>query len=475
MTIELLIEPSCPQWSEAIHRDRGGELRGHSLGDWRDKTRRELGLATGRPVVATGHQAMLWHPGILAKYLVVEAFLRHAPSGTPAAGANLVVDQHVGGFGSFEVPIRRGDGSLAVRSIELVAQRKDVPMARHDAFTPPRPPGHLPVALPSVGAGIKRVFDAIDAHRDAPNAAMQMAGALADLMAPWVGPLTNVAASELLETSLARALLEMMASAPAACARAYNEAVAAVPESGIGPLLVRDDYIELPLWRLRPDGRRMRAYDSDVQMWLEDPDAVVLLPRALLMTALVRLGVCDLFVHGTGGARYDRAMEHWVRSWLGLEPAPIAVVTATLRLGLASPGGEGADVAAALAAARRAWHDPASSAARDIPGAGAVKRALLARIDGEPRGSAARRAAYLTMHERLGELRTEHAGEVEAARQRAAAALREAAAAPIADRRTWPFALYADEMIDELAEAVSDAVGGAGQPQSRLFDRPRSP
>ena len=146
-----------------------------------------------------------------------------------------------------------------------------------------------------------------------------------------------------------------------------------------------------------------------------------------------------------------------------------------------SPKGEvvwhqtGADVAAALAEARRAWHDPASSAARDIPGAGAVKRALLARIDGEPRGSAARRAAFLSMHERLGELRAEHAGVVEAARQRAAAALREAAAAPIADRRTWPFALYADEMIDELAEAVGAAVGGPGWPQSRVFDRPRSP
>ena len=90
---------------------------------------------------------------------------------------------------------------------------------------------------------------------------------------------------------------------------------------------MRDDYVEVPLWRIRDDGRRMRAYDSDVERWLDDPPgAPRLMPRALMLTALVRLAMCDLFVHGTGGAAYDTVMEAWISSWLGVTPAPIGVV-----------------------------------------------------------------------------------------------------------------------------------------------------
>ncbi|UCD76313.1 MAG: hypothetical protein JSV91_05195 [Phycisphaerales bacterium] len=457
LSIELTIQPSCRELTDLIGcggKWGGGELDGHDLAVWRGKTRCELGLAEDKPVIATGHQSLLWHPGILVKYLLVDALIKRHDF----ASANLVVDQHAGDYASFEVPVRRGDGSLSVRRVRLANVRADEPMGRHEPFSPEAAPTHLPLALPHIQQGIERIYAACRAHRDAPNAAVQMARALADLMKPWVCPIPHVTATDLVETSLARAIMRHMIDDPHRCAESYNRAVAAVPSAGIGSLLVRDDYVELPLWRIREDGRRMRAYDNDVQRVVEgDVEAPLLLPRALFMTALVRLGMCDLFVHGTGGANYDRAMEVWVKDWLGLQAAPIAVATATLRLDLAPPQGDLLDVEAATHAARRAWHNPETAGvAENSPGP--TKRTLLARIEQSPPRSDIRRRQFRAMHRELESLRERHRDEVNSAAARAEQARRQARDLPIANRRDWPFPLYPDAVIDELAEAVNAKV-----------------
>lgn len=461
--LDLLIEPALDiagnRWS-ALHQEQpDGELFGRRQSLWREKTRRELGLATDRPVIATGHQTLLWHPGILAKYLV----LHHASVATDCAMANLIVDQHVDRFGEFDVPIQQNDGTLATRRIELTPPRPDVPMGLQEPFDPPETPGHWPFALDSVRLGVDRIISSVRAHRSKPNAALQMAAALDELMSRWVPSVPNVTATDLGETTLAREMLARMVNDPHAMAAAYNRAVAAVPEAGIPPLLVRDDYVEVPLWRIRPDGRRMRAYDNDVQQWLDAPgDAgrlasegrMRLLPRALFMTALVRLGMCDLFIHGTGGTKYDRAMEQWMRRWLGIEVAPSAVVSATLRLPLGR-GVEDGHVESARHAARQAWHDPEMVDA-DSPGTapGPAKAAQLDRIAALPRRSMERRAAYFDMHQMLARLRDERRQEIDERMRVAEQLQRQAESRAIADRRDWPFALYPEEMIDAFQAAV---------------------
>lgn len=445
--VDMTLAPTLSEVGALARRQPDGTLFGHSQQQWREKTRLELGLATDRPIIATGHQTLLWHPGILIKYMVMDA----VADANDLGRANLIVDQHVDHYGAFDVPIRRGDGSLAVRSIELAPSRKDVPMGLQGAFTPSRDPMHLPFACESVREGVQRIFDAVQLHADAPNAALQMAMVLSDLMARWVKPVTNVTATDLGQTALGRSLLQAMADDPHACAEAYNAAVAEVAEAGIGPLLVRDDYVELPLWRIRPDGRRMRAYDNDAQAVLDDPSLPPLLPRALFMTALVRLGMCDVFIHGTGGANYDRAMELWIRNWLGVEVAPIAVATATLRLplGAEQPG----DIVQAQHEARRVWHDPESVTGGTSPAE--QKRAMLRAIEALPRRSPQRKAAFFQMHQRLEQLRRDHVQAMQQAQKRVELARRAVSDAAIAQRRDWPFALYPNEMIDALATAVS--------------------
>ncbi len=444
---------------------------GQTLDDWRSRARRELGLDSERPIIATGHQTLLWHPGILAKFLVVEAFASRHDLGR----ANLIVDQHAEGFGRFDIPIRRFDGALGVRRIELCRPRKDVPMARHEPFTPPPLPQPLLGALPSVEIGARSIFDAVSAHRNATNAAMQMAQALEDLMKPWCRPMPGVCSSDLIRTSMARAMLREMARDPHRCADAYNRAVLSLPEVGIPTLSVRGDYVELPLWRIRPDGRRIRAYDNDVAQSIEgeagqskaqNPKSEIdLLPRALFMTALVRLCMCDLFIHGTGGANYDRAMERWIKDWLGIDVGSIAVVTANLRLPLGCDDSEVSNVDAATNEARWIWHDPEYRAGSFRPGP--TKQALLGAIVAVPRDSAQRKAAFLEMHNRLADARQAHKPIIDRAQQRLEQAKRYAADCAIARRRDWAFPLYPPQMIDDLNQAAERCAGLASTSQAR--------
>lgn len=456
MPPDVTIEPEFARWDSMLARSRDESVFGHSLRDWFSKARAELGLDTNAPIVATGHQTLLWHPGILVKYLAVNAFAEARQIST----ANLVVDQHADEFGQFDIPVRRADGSLVVRRMPLTTPRKGVPMGLHEPFTPPKPPDKLGGVLPSVEQGVRRIYDCVYAHRDAASAARQMACALADLMQPWVAPMPDVTASDLLGTTFARALLAAMAADPGICAEHYNEAVRAVPESGIGTLLVRDDYVELPLWRIRDDGRRMHAYDNDVEAWLDSADdAPVLMPRALLLTALVRLGMCDLFVHGMGGAKYDRAMERWIGNWLGVTPSPIAMATATLRLPLLDADEPPADLRTARRHYRRLWHDPAI-ASNDGNGPSSAKASLLRTIEDAPRGSGARRAAFFAMHEALAAERSAQNGAIAKAEGQLERARIQLANAGIAARRDWAFPLYPRDQLDGLAAEVWRRVRG---------------
>jgi hypothetical protein len=294
------------------------------------------------------------------------------------------------------------------------------------------------------------------AQRDQPNAALQMAHALEMLMSRWLEPFPNVCASTLMQTSLGHSIMRHMQEEPHRCALAYNRAVGSLPEAGIGTLLIRDEYVELPLWRIRSDGRRMRAYDNDLEAAISESADIQVYPRALLMTALVRLGMCDLFIHGTGGANYDRAMERWVADWLGIAPGAMAVVSATMHLPLAHEVRPGPTPAEAQEQLRRAWHDPESAKVRSEGSASPTKRALLERVASLPRNSAQRKAAFLALHEHLQNLREQQHGyfdELEQAREKARRSAEELA---IAQRRDWAFPLYPPEMIDALNARVAE-------------------
>jgi hypothetical protein len=465
MTESLSIAPDAERWRSL-------------LGAWKPSDeaaafRRELGLPTDRPVVMTGHQAQLWHPGILAKYLAADAFARSMSPGGGAATAWLLVDQDVNAPAAVRVPVRAasGDGAADARALRVevwaadgggAGGGEDVPTGRRPAFRPAALPVLEPgerYAAAGVGPGLARIRAALERHAGAGSAAAQVGAAVGELLEPLLpGRGITVPSLALSRTALFAGVVERLRRDPAACTRAYNAAVAAHPRERVG--LLKDD--ELPLWAM---GQELGAVRRRVTVTsLSETPVEHLAPRALLMTGLFRMAGCDLFIHGTGGGGagghdgYDRITEAWLGEWLGSTLAPSAVVTATLRLRIAHAGPDAGELRRRRWAWHRAIHDPA------LLGDGAAaarKREFVERIrrEREAEGGGDPRAEYKRMHAFLEEVRAEHAAGLDELRAAAAGAAAGLGDAEIAAERAWAFPLYEDDQLEGLRAACAGAFG----------------
>jgi hypothetical protein len=131
------------------------------------------------------------------------------------------------------------------------------------------------------------------------------------------------------------------------------------------PDLARDgDWLEAPLWAWRAgqgqrgrlmvrradDGLRLRVSGEEWPTLPHAGDAGRLVAalaglegqglklrfRALTNTLFARLFVCDLFLHGIGGGKYDELTDAIVRRYYGAEPPHYLVLSGTLLLPLPS-------------------------------------------------------------------------------------------------------------------------------------------
>ena len=148
---------------------------------------------------------------------------------------------------------------------------------------------------------------------------------------------------------------------PLRFARAYNSALMDFrEENGIRnaanpfpDLKIETDSCELPFWvinhnrstrhvlevqldgsvtRLVANGKTVDTFSGNISGETLEPmllQNLQLVPRGALITAFLRLLFSDLFVHGTGGGRYDRFTDEFIRSWWSAEPPPFTVASAS--------------------------------------------------------------------------------------------------------------------------------------------------
>lgn len=441
--------PSSPITADALRRRFDALPYAHLA------FRQQLGLPTDRPLILTGHQPGFFHPGILAKYLAARA-LAHR---TAAAAAMLVVDHDAAEPLALSLPSSLDPDRLPTpiplhlgSPLPLGAAAESLP-----AIPDPTPTPTLPAHLPEP---VRRATDrALAALRDAAtdprstNAALQAALANAHLLDIHpLGPL--IPSSRLPHTDLFRSLVARLADEPAALL-AFNRAVAAHPSAGVAPLAGvhhdrTDHNPELPLWRLDPHGRRLPLRLDHLAS--TPPDR--LRPRALLMTGLLRLAACELFIHGTGGAAYDRATDHWFQHWLG-SPLPAPVLTASADLYLPSEPTEPATPADLAAADYLAHHARHSPAALDLHADEAERRRLVAAIDAAP-DEPARYAAFRNLHDFLANYRQRHADRL-ALLDRHRRRLHHIARWRRSNQgRTWPAFLYPTQLLNQLDQAITN-------------------
>lgn len=418
-------------------------------------------LRATRPLIATGHQAWFWHPGILAKDIAAAELARAHQGGW----LHLVVDQDVPDAMTIDLPRQDGD-ALGVRSLPLADVRTNVPTG----MQPPVDADAVVARLRT--AGDERLGTLAAAWQSLPpcrTLAEQVAVVTARLMRPWTGDVPLLMVTQLGAMPCLAELADAMVDDARRCVHHYNKAVAAHPGAGVAALRVETDRAELPLWALGWNQPRRRVFadvsDSRPLLAAEDGSEIdrgadILAPRALLLTALLRGGLCDLFIHGKGGGVYDQAMARWMRAWHGGEAdslAPMAVVSADVRLRFDAPVADQAEYDRAMWQRHHAPHN-VDRCLGLTNGPARRKADLLATMD-DDRDKRRRRAVFDEVHRINAALVEAHPQVMADAERR----LREAEVGlvnrRIAQRRDWCFALYPPTQLTELRDAVRDAVG----------------
>ncbi|MEM1027142.1 MAG: hypothetical protein AAGJ38_03580 [Planctomycetota bacterium] len=428
------------------------------------------GWADAHAAIWTGHQPRLWHPGILAKYLAVDA----VASG--AGAVNLVVDHDLQDALTLSIPVRNGN-AWSEQPLRLGAMSHEVPTGCQPGIDTPRAVRVLREQrslYPSVSLDpLIEAWSSAEA-RDAPTLGRQVAAVLGALMRPWLTAAWNdTYSSEICEQPWFADELQALLQDAAAMASAYNRGTSTVPEAGVNGLGVSREWIELPVWLLGWNRPRQRVFAdvSDSSPWLIDErgkrldwetrglgrDGVWLAPKALWMTALIRrrLEACGGFVHGTGGAIYDRAMEHWWSAWRDEPLAPMGLATADLTLDLPGPIADHQQLAHAI------WHqhhlphnlDRDPGVAPSHPELVAEKARLLATMD-DDRDRKRRRVAFDRIHAINAALADAHhvlIDRADNARRQVEIGLANSA---IRRKRDWCFALHPELALEGLRESV---------------------
>ena len=327
------------------------------------------------PLIVTGHQPELFHPGVWIKNFAT-ASIAEAVGGV---GLNLIVDNDIPKSSSIVVPVT-DQGTIRLYRVDFDrwggdAPFEDSPVLDEERFStfPDRVRsllGHA-VADPLIDEFWPRV---LMRRAEARTHGLRFSLARRELEASWGVENLEVPLSEVCETDgFYWFISHLLAQLPryreihnrslddyraAHGIRSRNHPVASLVRQG--------DWLEAPFWIWRADQPRRRALlvrqrprEMDLRIAGED-DVLLVLPlapereaccaverlrsladravrlrtRALTTTLFSRFMLGDLFVHGIGGAKYDELGDEIARRFFGTEPPSFLTVSMTLWLGL---------------------------------------------------------------------------------------------------------------------------------------------
>ncbi|MBM4101216.1 MAG: hypothetical protein FJ256_03000 [Phycisphaerae bacterium] len=420
------------------------EIRAH--------VRRELGLSPG-VVMGAGHQPVVWHAGLLAKFIAASADAAAlAPAEKKGVWLHFVSDQDLVEPSRIELPVREVGGAVRRSSLQYsTAWARSNDRCTSAWYPPFAPSAPSAVCASEMATAARDAFMCqLGANQRESSAALQFAKAVGSCAHAWTGqPALVIGSAALLRA--AAPLVDQILREPERSAVAFNEALREDPHAA-RPLRVAGDRSEVPLWRVASSGLRERVRAEEARSAIRAGE--LLLPRAFLASGLLRI-CCDCFYHGTGGARYERVSEHWWRRFFGIDLPPFGVATATL---LPTPSALGLQAAPARPriSHRRLWWNPhLLSSDRSQHDA---RAALVERIAQAPRRSAERAARYAALHECIARDRSVAAAELDQILREEGMNRSRHAQASLAHDRTWPFLLLERASVDALAAAITRAV-----------------
>jgi hypothetical protein len=435
------------------------------------------------PLLVTGHQPDLYHPGIWAKNFIVDAVCRR----TGFSGLNLTVDSDLPSSRGVELPETSGEGwrrhPLVIPEIRPgVPWERQAPLGRAgwSRFLE-RVRAVLPAPLhPVLDDFESRVLESRSVER-----ARTLADSLARARRVWEGrpSYLELDVSTLCATGPFYRFVASVLGRLEAFFAAHNDGLAAYRKarrirSAANPvpdLRHRDDLWETPFWCVHPGGERGGLFleragggwrvqskdttfgtleDGDETAWDERLRAMMerggagLRPRAVTLTLFVRRWLADTFLHGVGGARYERASDSFASAFFAEKAAPWGVASATFCLTALGPPPE--EDARAL---RRALRDLVHNPQRFVVDPSGVerKRALVAAFASAKRGE--RKALGEEVARENVRLRAALEPLERDLERRLAAAVAAEEAAAVTGWRGYPYFLFRSEQVRDAVEA----------------------
>jgi hypothetical protein len=368
------------------------DFAGCSLQELRTQARRELIAAAqnytsqyrtvtaqagdaNRPILLSGHQPELFHPGVWFKNYLLSC-LAHD---NHALGINFLVDHDTLGQPAIAVPT----GSLAEPRLENVffdVAAEERPFEERtviDRGIAERFPERVWNALDALPFGPPQilldslwphVLNELDRHG---NWGRAIAAGRHLVEADWGWKTLELPGSMVWDSEPFLWFVAALLADLSRFAAAYNRALAGYRQAnGLQsvqhpvPDLLRDgDWLETPFWfwsSEQPQRERLHVRrEGDALAWkttasqgqlsagsgsdlVEDLQALrarggKIRPRALITTLYARLFLGDLFIHGIGGAKYDEVTDALLADYYGCPPPAYLTATATLRLPLPLP------------------------------------------------------------------------------------------------------------------------------------------
>ncbi len=369
---DVLVAPSATSWVPALRQNAASlsnvetVLCGVTLGEWRRQAREKIVGDAETPVIVTGHQPEFIHAGVWAKHVLA----MRAAEAIDGAAVNLVVDCDAVKDTALAVPSMQANG-IELRRVRFAAEpagfafeqlrpldrdaighfENSVKAAMGDRFGASQMPVYFD-AMRVVSSPKSWVDQAVTARRAIEqNFGVQVLDRR--ISEDWCNPI----------------VVDMLLNA-CRFAESYNRALSKYrrdhrvrgAQRPIPDLQTTPDKCEVALWAFHPGGVRHRLFVerkddwvrlfSDKEQFAEIACAEMdcceglalalngwqLRPRALTLTIWARLLLADLFIHGIGGAKYDRISDAIIQDYYGVSPPSIACVSATMHLDLPRSG-----------------------------------------------------------------------------------------------------------------------------------------
>lgn len=517
----LLIDPPLERVPELLETNRRRlgdakvELLGQPLREFRHKLQDALAVVCDSaaspmrekrpkwpiaPVIATGHQPELFHPGVWIKNFAANGLARRHG----LAPLHVVVDADIIKTTSLQIPIANANPALVTTApVPFDAWNGEEPLLGREIRDPARfhdfatstqhhwrewPFSPL---LPVFWSEVNRCHDAAKSRLaekwwnedDSPSLAWCLSGAQRAMEERW-GCFNRE--RWLCHMDRQPFMGQILADLPR-FHTAYNESVRQYRRKyrlrghshPVPDLAIDGDFFEAPFWWVDSErNRRNRLFVRargdrlDLRVGFDGQSIVVprrspfssremadkgaqLTTRALTTTMFVRLCVVDLLIHGIGGAKYDEVTDNIIRQYFGIEPPEYMVVSGTLRLPFPTFPAKTDDCMHLQRQLRNLDWNPERCLPRGQPWVEELVAAKMHWRQAEPTSKAARRERFRQLQAVNGNLRALIPSEtVQQLQDSLSRCQQELRANEILQRRDFAFVLYPEETLKQFCTQI---------------------